>query len=49
MEFQKMYYDNGKIMMKMNFKDDELEGEAIIYDERWKVLDKQFYKNGEEN
>ena len=40
----KMYYDNGKIMMKMNFKDDELEGEAIIYDEDGKVLDNNFIK-----
>ena len=39
MEFQKR---------SMNFKNDELEGEAIIYDEDGKVLDKQFYKNGEE-
>ena len=44
----KMYYENGKIMMKMNFKNDELEGEAIIYNEDGKILDKQFYKNGEE-
>ena len=43
-----MYYENGKIMMKMNFKNDELEGESIIYDENGKILDKQLYKNGEE-
>ena len=44
----KMYYEDGKIMMKMNFKNDELEGESIIYDENGKILDKQLYKNGEE-
>ena len=35
-------------MTKMNFKDDELEGEAILYDEDGKIITKQFYKNGEE-
>ena len=43
-----MYYENGKIMTKMNFKDDELEGESILYDEDGKIITKQFYKNGEE-
>ena len=31
-----------------NFKDDEPIGEPIFYDEDGKILDKQFYKNGEE-
>ena len=28
-----MYYDNGKVMMIINFKDDEPIGEPIFYDE----------------
>ena len=35
-------------MMKMNFKDDELNGESILYDESGKIIGKQLYKNGEE-
>ena len=35
-------------MMIINFKDDEPIGEPIFYDEDGKILDKQFYKNGEE-
>ena len=43
-----MYYDNGKIMMKMNFIDDELNGETILYGESGKIIGKQFYINGKE-
>jgi len=44
----KMYYDNGKIMLKMNFIDDELNGETILYGESGKIIRKQLYRNGEE-
>ena len=43
-----MYYDNGKVMIKMNFIDDELNGETILYGESGKIIGKQFYRNGEE-
>ena len=35
----KIYYDNGNVMIIINFKDDEPIGEAIFYDEDGKVVE----------
>ena len=35
-------------MLKMNFIDDELNGETILYGESGKIIRKQLYRNGEE-
>ena len=42
----KTYYENGKIMTTINFKNGVQDGEAIAYDENGNVVEKVSYKNG---
>jgi len=44
-EFLTMYQD-GTIMEKANYKDDMMEGERILYNEKGELEIKEFYKNG---
>lgn len=42
----KAFFENGKLMTTINFKDGIQDGEAVKYDENGNVEEKVLYKNG---
>jgi len=44
----KWYYENGKLGMECNYKNDKRNGEYTWYDENGKIKEERFYKDGVE-